>query len=86
MILLVVNVRKNKKDTPIFVVMPDIYTREQILDVIHLGYTESDIDAHLHDDIEIKIQELGTVNSEILEEYDVGTYEAFFPDQWHGMY
>lgn len=86
MLLLIVNVKKNKKDTPLFVVMPEGYTREQVLDVIHLGYLNSNDDELFPPGIDIKIQELGSINEEILEEYDIGSYEAFFPDQWHGMY
>lgn len=86
MLLLIVNVKKDKKDTPIFVVMPEGYTREQVLDVIHLGYLNSQDLGFSPSYMDIKIQELGEINSDVLEEYDVGSYEAFFPDQWHGMY
>jgi hypothetical protein len=82
MILLVVNVRKDKKDTPLLVVMPEAYTRNQVLSAIHLEHLSNENDT----DIEVTIQHLAVVDGGILKAYSIDPMDAFFPDEWHGMY
>lgn len=76
--ILIVNVRKNGKDTPVFVTAPEHYTESQILETIHVpegvdGYT-------------VTMVNLGAIDDEILDQYNISSFDPFFPDNWYGMY
>ena len=75
--ILIVNVRKNGKDTPLFVTASDNYTEAQILETIHV------VDG---DGCTVTIQNLGAIDDTILDQSNIGSYEAFFPDGWRHTY
>ncbi len=75
---LIVNVRKNNKETPVFLVAPDGATQSQIMDTIHI------VDGM--DGCTVTIHNLGAIDDQVLDECNIGSFDAFFPDGWKDNY
>lgn len=76
--ILIINVRKNGQDTPVFVAAPNGYTEAQILETIHV------VDGV--DGCTVTMQNLGAIDDTLLDEYNIGSFDAFFPDGWRHTY
>lgn len=76
--VLVVNVTKDGRETPVFLVAPNGFTEAQVMETIHV------VDGV--DGCTVAIHNLGAIDDQVLDECNIGSFDAFFPDGWKDNY